>query len=108
MPSYKDVSSESEDDFQDVESSFNETLEDNTVDGARREIKNRNNPAAVEQVTNLLGACKVESADNYQLDGSTIVYVDSDEEVVEEGFIADDSASIEVSNPPPAIAAAAA
>ena len=75
------MSSSEEDIFEDVDSSFNQTLEDNTVEGAKRELKNRNNPAAVEGVTALLGRCKVADEDNYQLDGSTIVYVDSEEEV---------------------------
>ena len=83
------MSSESDDDFHDVESSFNQSLEDNTVEGAKRAIKNQNNSAAIEQVTDLLGDCKVESVENYKLDGSTIVYIDShdEEEVVVEGHI---------------------
>ena len=86
------MSSSEEDVFEDVDSSFNQTLEDNTIDGAKRELKNRNNPEAVENVTNLLSQCKVGGADKYQLDGSTLVYVDSDEdlgqvEVVEVGHV---------------------
>ena len=72
MPSYKDVSSEDSDDFQDVESSFNLTTEeDNTIEGGKREIKSRGVVKKAEEVTDLLQNCK--------LDGSTIVYVDSDE-----------------------------
>ena len=56
MPSYKDVSSEDSDDFQDVESSFNYTdTEDNTVEGVKREVKNRNLEVKLEQVTEELG-----------------------------------------------------
>ena len=80
MPSYKDVSSE-ESEYEDVESSFNLTTEeDNTVEGQIRQIKSRDIEIKTEAVSNLLQNCK--------LDGSTVVYVDSDvEEGVVEGHI---------------------
>ena len=62
-------SEDDENNFHDVESSFNQTLdEDNTIDGQKQDIKNRKQ---VGKVANLLS--------NFNLDGSAIVYEDSDE-----------------------------
>ena len=100
MPSYKDVSSsDSEDEYLDVDSSFNQSLaEDNTVEGQIRGIKNKNLEGKTQEVSKLLENCK--------LDGSTVVYVDSDddngvlEEVVEEGHIVEQPEPLKVSNMP--------
>ena len=54
VPSYKDVSSDSENDFHDVDSSFNQTLEDNSIEGAKRAFKDRAVEAEVVRVTEAL------------------------------------------------------
>ena len=74
---YNDDSESEEDNFQDVDSSFNQTLEDNTVEGQKQEFKSKK---LTSDLAKDLEKCK--------LDGSTIVYVDSDEpEEVEVGHV---------------------
>ena len=77
-PLYKESSSESEDDYVEADSTFDKTLEDNTIDGAKKELKNRGLKQEIESTSELLKNCK--------LDGSIITYEESEEEV-EEGFI---------------------
>ena len=68
-----------------ADSTFDKTLEDNTVEGVKRTIKCSGVDKAIDQADELLKNCK--------LDGSVLVYEDSDaevvgvddEEVVEEG-----------------------
>ena len=76
VANYKEESSESdEDNFQDVDSSFNQSLEDNSIEAQIKALKNRNLVKKLEGVTEELEGCK--------LDGSAIVFDDSGEEVVE-------------------------
>ena len=85
VPSYKDVSSsDSEDEFLDVDSSFNVTVdEDNTVEGEKRAVKSKGVERKLAEVTEELEGCR--------LDGSAIVFDADDledlEEIVEEGHI---------------------
>ena len=72
--SYKDLSSESEDDFHDVDSSLNQTLEPENIEDEKKVLKNKNFPEKLSDITKELEGC--------QLDGSAIVYDDSEEEVV--------------------------
>ena len=62
-----------------MESSFNLTTEDNTIEAQIRDIKNRGVEDKAEEVNDLLKNCN--------LDGSTIVYNDSEDEVVDEGLV---------------------
>ena len=59
-----------------ADSTFDKTLEeDNTIEGAKRTVKNQGVDRAIDQADELLKNCK--------LDGSVLVYEDSDAEVVE-------------------------
>ena len=72
--SYKDLSSEeSDNDFHDVDSSFNQTLEPEHIEDEKRLIKNRPVGRRLAEVTRELAGCK--------LDGSSIVYESEDETV---------------------------
>ena len=63
-----------------ADSTFDNTLEDNTVEGVKRAIKCSGIEKAIDQADDLFKNCK--------LDGSTIIYNDSEEEeIVEEGHI---------------------
>ena len=78
MPSYKDVSSsDSEDEYLDVDSSFNQSIED--IESEKRVVKNQNLSKRLTQVTEEFEGCK--------LNGSAIEYVDSEDEEVVEGQI---------------------
>ena len=82
VPSYKDVSSsDSEDDFHEVDSSFNQTLEPEGIEDEKRLFKSKPVARRLDEVTKELAGCK--------LDGSAIVFEDSEleEEVVDEGLI---------------------
>ena len=79
-PSYKDISSDSDDDYHEVDSSFNQSLEPECIEEEKRLIKIKPVARRLAEVTQELAGCK--------LDGSAIVFEDSDlEEVVEEGVI---------------------
>ena len=59
-----------------ADSTFDKTLEeDNTVEGAKRAVKNQGVDRAIDQADDLLK--------NFKLDGSVLLYEDSDAEVVE-------------------------
>ena len=64
-----------------ADSTFDKTLEeDNTIEGAKRVVKNQCIEKAIDQADELLKNCK--------LNGSTLEYIDSEEEVVvEENFV---------------------
>ena len=79
MPSYKDVSSSDSDDYHEVDSSFNQTLEPEGIEDEKRLVKNKPVGRKLAEVTKELAGCK--------LNGSAIEYEDSDEEEVVEGLI---------------------
>ena len=82
-PNYRELSSESEDDFHDPDSTFDKTLEEeHTIEKEIRDLKNRGFKDKLDKASDLFKNCK--------LDGSGIVYEDSEVEgeVEEEGFVA--------------------
>ena len=70
---YKEDSDSEEDNFHDADSSLNQTVEDNSIEAQKKDIINKE---LTSRLARDLASCK--------LDGSTIVYVDSDEAQEEE------------------------
>ena len=70
--SYKEASDSEEDDFQDADSSLNQTLEPENIEDEKRLVRSRPVGKRLLEVTEELAGCK--------LDGSAIVFEESDDE----------------------------
>ena len=94
---YKELSSD-EESFHDVDSSLNETLEPECIEDEKRLIKSRPVGRRLDELTEGLAGCK--------LDGSAIVFEDSDlEEVTDEGLVVGEASetALKMPNEPPPV-----